>query len=240
MKLALFTMLIVILCSFDCRSTSAVEKGDSCAVSSSYVIRSLGSNIGTVIAKMSGSPTDNDLRADVDVNVGFLFFSFSLKSTETTSIRAGKVIRYRKMIDNGGDLREITGELDGNTFTIMVTDGEKVERKVFSSMSYEATNMEYPEVTLVPGEVRKMRVLDLENSELVDRVYRYVAEEQAVIDGRVIRIFVADFSDKNSECRRWTAIFDGLPVVRRQDGKEKTGIFNPSYSVRQTKVIVDH
>jgi hypothetical protein len=171
MKLALFTILIVILCSFDCRSTSAVEKGGMCAVSSSYVIRSLGSNIGTVNAKMSGSATNNDLRADVDVNVGFLCFCFSLKSTETTSIRGGKVIRYSKTIDTGGDLREITGELDGDMFTIMVTEGEKVERKVFSTMTYEATNMEYPEVTLVPGEVRRMRVLDLENSELVDRVF---------------------------------------------------------------------
>jgi hypothetical protein len=240
MKLALFTILIVILCSFDCRSTSAVEKGDSCAVSSIYVIRSLGSNIGTVSAKMSGSATDNDLRADVDVNVGFLFFRFALKSTETTSIRGGKVIRYRKTIDTGGDLRVITGELDGDMFTIIVTDGEKVERKVFSTKLYEVTNMEYPEVTLAPGEERRMRVLDLENSEVVDRVYRYVAEEQAEIDGRVIRIIVADFSDKNSECRRWTAVFDGLPVVRRQDGKEKTGLFNPSYSVRQTKVTVGH
>jgi len=240
MKLALFTILIVILCSFDCRSTSAVEKGDSCEVSSSYVIRSLGSNIGTVSAKMSGSATDNDLRADVDVNVGFLFFRFSLKSTETTSIRGGKVIRYRKTIDTGGDHKEIMGELDGSIFTIMIHDGENVERKVFPAMIYQVTNMEYPEVTLAPGEERRMRVLDLENSEVVDRVYRYVAEEQAEIDGRVIRIIVADFADKNSECRRWTAIFDGLPVVRRQDGKEKTGLFNPSYSVRQTKVVVDN
>jgi hypothetical protein len=238
MRLALFTMLIVILCSFDCRSTSAVEKGDSFAVSSSYVIRSLGSNIGTVSAKMSGTATDNDLRADVDVNVSFLFFSFSLKSIETTSIRDGKVIRYRKAIDTGGDHREITGELDGGMFTILIRDGEQVERKVFSTMTYEVTNMEYPEVTLAPGEVRRMRVLDLENSEVVDRVYRYVAEEQAQIDGRDIRIIVADFTDKNSECRRWTAIIDGLPVVKRQDGKEKTGLFNPSYSVRQTKVAV--
>ena len=128
---------------------------------------------------MSGTATDNDLRADVDVNVGFLFFSFSLKSTETTSIRGGKVMRYRKTIDTGGDHREITGELDGGMFTILIRDGEKVERKVFSTMIYEVTNMEYPEVTLAPGEVRRMRVLDLENSEVVDRVYRYVAEEQA-------------------------------------------------------------
>ena len=240
MKLALFTMLIVILCSFDCRSTSAVEKEDSCSVLSNYVIRSLGSDIGTVSAKMSGSATDNDLRADVDVNVGFLFFRFSLKSTETTSIRGGKVMRYRKTIDTGGNHREITGELDGGMFTIVVRDDEKEESKGFSAMIYDVTNMEYPEVTLVPGEVRRMRVLDLENSEVVNRVYRYVAEEQAEIDGRVIRIIVADFVDKNSECRRWTAIINGLPVVRRQDGKEKTGLFNPSYSVRQTKVAVGH
>jgi len=50
---------------------------------------------------------------------------------------------------------------------------------------------------------------------------------------------VADFADENGECRRWTAIINGLPVVIRQEGKEKTGLFNPAYAVRQTKVTVD-
>jgi hypothetical protein len=98
--------------------------------------------------------------------------------------------------------------------------------------------MEYPETELAPGEVRRMRILDLENTEVVDREYRYVSEEQAEIDGRVTRIIVSDFNDKNSEARRWTAIINGLPVVVRQAGKEKTGLFNPSYSVRQTNATV--
>lgn len=234
----LFAILIVIICFLDCRSTSAVEKSEFCEVKSSYVIRSLGSDIGNVSAKMSGTPIDNDLRADVDVNVGVWFFSFSLKSTETTSIRAGRMVRYHKTIDTGSKHREISGELDGGAVTIVIRDGEKVERKVFPTKSFEATNMEYPEVTLAPGEVRRMRVLDLENSEVVDRVYRYVAEEHSEIDGLDTRIIVADFDDENSECRRWTAIINGLPVVIRQAGKEKTGLFNPAYSVRQTKVAV--
>jgi hypothetical protein len=99
--------------------------------------------------------------------------------------------------------------------------------------------MEYPEMALAPGEVRKMRVVDLENAEIVGREYRQVAEEQTEINGRGSRVMVADFADKNSEGRRWTAIVSGLPVVMRQEGKEKTGLFNPSYSVRQTRVTVD-
>jgi hypothetical protein len=199
----------------------------------------LGTGIGTVNAKMSGTATDNDLRADVDVNVRLLFFGFSLKSTETTSIRDGKVVLFSKTIDTGGYQREITGERDGDTFTIVVRDGEKVDRRVFSTTGYQTTNMEYPEVALSPGEIRRMRVLDLENSEVVDREYRYVAEEQTKIDGRAARVIVSDFTDKNSECRRWTAVINGLPVVVRQDGKEKTGLFNPSYSVRQTQADID-
>lgn len=233
-------LLVLILFSLVSHSAFAVEKANSCAVLSSYVIRSLGSDIGTVRAKTSGTSADNDFRADVNVNVGFLFFRFSLKSTETTSIRGGRVMNYHKTIDSGGDHREITGELDGDMFTIVVRDGKKVERKGFPAKNYEITNMEYPELTLAQGEVRRMQVLDLENAEVVDRSYRYVAEEQAEIDGRVTRIIVADFSDKNSECRRWTAVVDGIPVVKRQTGKEKTGVFNPSYSVRQTKVTVVH
>jgi hypothetical protein len=239
MKWTLVSLLIVLICTFDCSTVSAAETGKNCAVVSRYAIRSLGSGIGTVNAMMSGTATDNDLRADVDVNVRLLFFGFSLKSTETTSIRGGKVVVYNKKIDTGGKYREITGERDGDIFTVVVRDGEKVDRKVFSTTGYQATNMEYPEVLLSPGEVRRMRILDLENSEVVDREYRYVAEEKAEIDGRAARIIVSDFTDKNSECRRWTAIINGLPVVVRQEGKEKTGLFNPSYSVRQTKAEVD-
>lgn len=240
MKSPLFILIFAMLCPLDCQGTFAAEKDDGCAVLSDYIIRSLGSDIGTVNAKMSGTDTDYDLRADVYVKVGLLFFSFSLKSTETTSIRGGKVVRYRKTIDTGGGHREITGELEGDVFTMVVRDGDKTERKAFPTKIYEVTNMEYPELTLTPGQDRKMRVLDLENSEVVDRSYRYVAEEKAEINGRVIHIVVADFADKNSECRRWTALVNGLPIVKRQAGKEKTGLFNPSYSVQQTKVTVVH
>lgn len=85
---------------------------------------------------------------------------------------------------------------------------------------WRRTKLTNPELTLAPGEVRMMRVLDLENFEVVERVYRHVAEERAEIDGRVSGVIVADFADENAECRRWTAIINGLPVVIRQEGKE--------------------
>lgn len=238
MKTALYSLLIIFSCSLDCSADPAVEKGKNCPVLSNYVIHSLGSDIGKVNAKMSGTATDNDLRADVDVKVSLWFFGFVLKSTETTSIRGGKVILYRKTIDTGGNHREIKGELDGDVLNVVVRDGKNVERKEFPTSCYQATNMEYPELMLAPGDKKSMRVLDLENTEVVDREYRYVGEEQAEIDGRAVRIIVSDFNDKNAEGRRWTAVVNGLPVVVRQAGKEKTGLFNPSYSVRQTKATV--
>jgi hypothetical protein len=183
---------------------------------------------------MSGTTSDNDFRADVDVHVNLWFFGFSLKSSETTSIRAGRVVRYRKTIDTGGHRREITGEVAGDTLTMLVQDRGKVERTSIPLVDYDITNMEYPEVALVPGETRRMRVMDLENAEVVERQYRYVKEEKSEIEGREVKVIVADFSDKNAECRRWTAVVNGLPIVIRQDGKEKTGFFNPSYSVKQT------
>ena len=236
MKRFLITLLVV--CALGCRIASAAEKGESRTVAVSYVIRSLGSDIGTVSAKTVGTARDNDFRADVNVNVRFLFFEFSLASSETTSIRGGKLVRYHKTIYNKGHRREIAGELNGDIFSIVVRDGEQAEHKEFPAAGYVTTNMEYPEVTLAPGEIRRVRVVDLENSEIVDREYRHVADEQAEINGQS-RVIVSDFVDKNSEGRRWTAIVNGLPVVIRQEGKEKTGLFNPSYAVRQTGVTVN-
>ena len=217
---------------------SAAENGESCEVASSMVIRSLATDIGTVSAKIAGTATDSDLQADVDVHVGWWFFSFVLKSSESASIRGGKLVTYRKTIDTGGHRKEIRGELNGNILTILVRDRGKTERKEFPTTNYHTTNMEYPEVTLTPGEVRKMRVIDLENAEAVDREYRHVAEEQVVISGRLTRVVVSDATDNNAEYRRWTAVVNGVPVVIRQEGKEKTGLFNPAYSVRQTKAAV--
>ncbi len=71
------------------------------------------------------------------------FLAFSLKSTESTSIRAGKMVRYNKTIDTGSNRREITGDLYGCMLTVMVWDGEKAEGKRFSTMSFEATNMQH-------------------------------------------------------------------------------------------------
>jgi len=204
-------------------------------MSARYAIRSLGLVIGSVNTKIAGTETDNDFRADADVNVGLWFLNFSLKSSETASIRNGKMVYYRKTIDTGGHHREITGELKGDIMEMVVRDRGKSERKMFPVTGFALTNMEYPELKLTPGQTRHVRVIDLENSEIVDREYRYVTEEQTEVNGQVSRVVVADFSDKNSECRRWTAVVNGLPIVLRQDGKEKTGLFSPKYSVRQIR-----
>jgi len=240
MKLILFA-LIVVACFLDCSVASAArDAGEGSSVAVNYIIRSLGVDIGSVSAKTVGTATDNDFRADVSVNVPLLFFSFSLSSTETASIRNGKLVSYRKTITNKGHRREITGELKGDFFNITVRDGGKVEHRKFPVTDYAITNMEYPEVTLARGEVRKMRVFDLENAEIVDREYRQVEEEQTETNGRRSRVIITDFTDKNAEGMRWTTIASGLPIVMRQKGKEKTGLFNPAYLVRQTTTSAKH
>jgi hypothetical protein len=236
MNLALYALLIV--CSLGCDIAFAVNNGESHTVAVSYVIRSLGSDIGTVSAKTVGTARDYDFFDDVNVNARFLFFGFSLKSSETASIRGGKLVNYHKTIDSKGRRREITGKLNGATFNMVVLDGGKTQHKEFQVTDYVTTNLEYPEVSLAPGEVRRMRVLDLENTEIVNREYRQISEEEAEINGRGSRVMASDFADKNAEGRRWTAFVGELPFVWRQEGKEKTGLFTPSYSMRQTRVTV--
>jgi len=237
MKPVLYMLLIV--CALGCDISFAAQSGESRTVAVNYVIRSLGSDIGTVSAKTIGTARDYEFRDDVTVNVRFLFFKFSQVSSETASIRGGKLVRYHKTTDTKGQRREITGELNGAVFNMVVREGGKTEHKAFPAADYVTTNLEYPEVALAPGEVRRMRVMDLENTEIVDREYRQAAEEQTELNGRGSRVIVSDFADKNAEGRRWTAIVSGLPVVIRQEGKEKTGLFNPSYLVRQTNVTAD-
>jgi hypothetical protein len=233
-RLTLCTIFAV--CSLGRGIVFAASNDEIRTVEVSYIIQSLGSDIGTVNARTIGSARNCDFQADTNVNVHFWFLNFSLASSEKARIREGKLVSYHKIVDANGHRREISGELIGDILRMVVREGGKEEHKDIPVAGYITTNIEYPEMTLTPGEERKMPVVDLENTVIVDRKYRQIAEENATIVGRVRRVVVSDFSDENAEGRRWTTSIDGLPIVLRQEGKEKTGLFNPSYKVLQTKV----
>jgi hypothetical protein len=224
--------------SIGCGIVFAASNDEIRTVEVSYIIQSLGSDIGTVSARTIGSALNCDFQADTNVNAHFWFLNFSLTSKEKARIREGKLVSYHKIVDANGHHREISGELIGDIFRMIAREGGKEEYKDIPVKDYITTNMEYPEMTLASGEVRKMPVVDLENTAIVDRKYRQVTEEHATISGRVRRVMVSDFSDENAEGRRWTTFIDGLPIVLRQEGKEKRGLFNPSYKVLQTKIAI--
>jgi hypothetical protein len=235
-RLTLCTIFVVY--SLGCGIVFAASNDEIRTVEVSYIIQSLGSDIGTVSARTVGSAQNSDFQADTNVNVHFGFLNFSLTSSEKARICGGKLVSYHKIVDTNGHRKEISGKLIGDFFRMVAREGGKEEHKDIPVTGYITTNMEYPEMTLAPGEVRKMLIVDLENTAIVDRKYRQVMEEHAKINGRDSRIIVSDFSDENAEGRRWTTSIGGLPIVLRQEGKEKTGLFNPSYKVLQTKVTI--
>lgn len=235
-RLTLCTVIAV--CSLGCGIVFAASNYEIRTVEVSYIIRSLGSDIGTVSARTVGSARNFDFQADTNVNVHFWFLHFSLTSIEKARIREGKLVSYHKVIDANGHHREVSGELVGDILRMVASEGGKEAHKDIPVAGYITTNLEYPEMTLTPAEIRKMPVVDLENTAIVDRKYRQVTEEHAKINGRDSRVIVSDFFDKNAEGRRWTTSIAGLPIVLRQEGKEKTGLFNPSYKVLQTKITI--
>ncbi|MDD2539440.1 MAG: hypothetical protein PHH28_00160 [Desulfuromonadaceae bacterium] len=235
-KLTLCVLFVV--CFIDCGSAFAATNDAINTVSVNYIIKSLGSEIGTVSAKTTGTARDNDFQADTNVKVHFWFINFSLSSCENARIREGKLVKYHKIVDTNGHRKEITGKLIGNVFEMVTREGGKEQHTDIPTTGYVSTTIEYPEVTLALGEIRKMLVVDLGTSAIVGRKYRHVTEEHTKINGRDNQVIVSDFSDKNAEGRRWTTIIAGLPIVLRQEGKEKVGLFNSSYKVLETKVAI--
>lgn len=229
---------IVAVCALGCGTVSAATDDGIRAVEVSYVVKSLGSDIGTVSARTVGTASNCDSQADTKVNVHYWFMNFSLTSSEKACIRGGKVVSYHKTTDANGRRREVSGELVGDVFRMVAREGGKEVHKDIPVTGYTTTNMEYPELTLAPGEVRIMPVLDLENTVIVKRKYRQIAEEHATVSGQDRRVMVSDFFDDKAEGRRWTTTVEGLPIILRQEGKDKTGLFNPSYKVLQTKVTI--
>jgi hypothetical protein len=232
----IFTIFIFLV------SFRAVEV--SCAVlnnsrESSYEVFSHGMKIGEVktvcgpVARERGKTFHFESTMHIDAQ--FVFFSYTLDKKEEAMVGSEGTLSYRRTSYENGKNTLVAGRLEEGVFRFHISENGTNRTLVVPRRKYDYTTLDCPETTLGPEEREKtLRILDLENLEIVMRKYRWVREEDVRVGARRIRCKVIDFEDSNKKGRRWVEEDELGILVTRQDGSGK-GV---SYSSRLTSLAM--
>jgi hypothetical protein len=206
---------------------------------SSYEVFSHGLKIGE--AKIVCGPVMRErgrtfrFESSMHIDARFVFFSYSLEKKEEAMVGSEGTLSYRRTSQENGKNTLVAGRVEDGSFRFTITENGERRVLVVPRRKYDFTNLDCPEITLGPEEREKtLRILDLENLEIVTRKYRWVREEDVRVGGRRIHCKVIDFEDQNKRGRRWVEEDELGVLVTRQDGTGKGG----SYSSRLTSLAV--
>ena len=214
----------------DCSAASGARE-------SRYEIFSRGLRVGNLTTSFS-QDTYNDRKAlrfesDTRVKADFLVYSVAIESHETALVTEEGTVSYKRSDRRKGKHLEASGRLERGRFVLDVTENGNRRTLLFDKSRYDHTTMECPETQMSQeGEEMSLRLLDFESLSIVTRRYRWVKNEDVVVEGKPIRCRVIDFEDSHKKGRRWIKADDLGVIIARQDGKGKDG----SYSLRMTKL----
>ena len=158
------------------------------------------------------------------IDAAFLFFGVKSQRAEEAVIGESGTLRYQRSGTENGRKTSVSGEYDGDAFTLRITEGDSRRAEVFKRGSYDFTTMDCPEMTLKQeGEQVTVRLLDLEDCRVVTRRYHWVKSEDLRIGERTVRCRVIDFEDQANRCRRWVMRDELGILIVRQEGRGTSG-----------------
>jgi hypothetical protein len=200
---------------------------------SSYEVFSHGLRIGEVktvcgpVARERGKAFRFESSMHIDAR--FVFFSYTLDKKEEAMVGSEGTLSYRRTSLENGKNTLVAGRMEDGVFRFRITENGEERTLVVPRRKYDYTSLDCPETALGSNEREKtLRILDLENLEIVTRKYRWVREEDVRVGERRIHCKVIDFEDSNKRGRRWLEEDELGILVTRQDGSGK-GV---SYSSR--------
>jgi hypothetical protein len=229
--------LLIFLLSFSVGDVFSSVLHD--ARESSYEVFSHGLRIGEVktvcgpVARERGKAFRFESLMHIDAR--FVFFSYTLDKKEEAMVGSEGTLSYRRTSQENGKNILVAGRMEDGVFRFHITENGEKRTLVIPRRKYDYTSLDCPETALGSGEREKtLRILDLENLEIVTRKYRWVREEDVRVGDRRIHCKVIDFEDSNKKGRRWVDEDELGILVTRQDGTGK-GV---SYSSRLTSLAV--
>jgi hypothetical protein len=207
-------------------SAGASVPADVDARESVYEVFSHGMKIGEV--KTVCAPQAREQRksfrfeSSTRINANFLFFSYNLDKKEEAMVGEEGTVSYRRCALENGKAMQVSGRMENGAFRFTIEENGNRRILVVPRERYDVTSLDCPEVSMGPNEKDKtLRVLDLENLEIVTRRYRWVRDENIGVAGRQIHCKVIDYQDPNKKARRWLEEDELGVLVTRQEGKGK-------------------
>lgn len=204
---------------------------------SRYEIFSHGLRVGDLTTIFSHT-VHNDRKAlrfesKTRVKADLLVFAVAYDSHETAVVTEQGTVSYRRTDRRKGKQLDAIGRLEGGRFILEVNENGVRRSLSFDRSRYDHTTMECPETLMSRvGEEKSERLLDFESLSVITRQYRWVKNEEVIVEGRPILCRVIDFEDPHKRGRRWIKADDLGVIIARQDGKGKDG----SYSLRMTRL----
>lgn len=198
--------------------------------SSRFSIHSHGIRIGDASSTCSRGDDNTIIFSNsTRINASFIVRSYSLDSREYANVGKNGTVSYSRTSLENGKSTVVKGLLENGQFKLNITENDSKRTISIPRIEYDFTTMECPETLLTQvGEKKSIRLLDLENLEVVKRNYTWVRNEEVRVGGKSYNCRVIDFEDKNKKCRRWIKPDDIGVIIARQDGSGKAG----TYSVR--------
>lgn len=194
----------------------------------SYTLHAKGMHVGDL--QIVTAPFNSEgarifrFHSTTRIAAAFLFFGVKSQRTEEAVIGASGTLRYQRSGTENGRKTSVSGEYDGDAFTLRITEGSNQRAEVFKRESYDFTTMDCPEMALKQeGEQVTVRLLDLELCRVVTRRYHWVKSEDVRIGERTVRCRVIDFEDQANRCRRWVMLDELGILIVRQEGRGSSG-----------------
>ncbi len=200
---------------------------------SRFSIHSHGIRIGDASSTCSRGDDNTIIFSNATrIEANFIVRSYSLDSKEYAVVGKNGTVSYSRTSLENGKSTVAKGLLENGQFKLNIMENDVKRSTFIPRTEYDFTTMECPETLLTQvGEKKSIRLLDLENMEVVKRHYTWIRNEEVRIRGKSYNCRVIDFEDKNKKCRRWIRPDDLGVMVARQDGSGKAG----TYSVRMVE-----
>lgn len=200
------------------------------AVTYDYEVSFDEERVGAMVTKVSLERTANgavraiDNSLDIRVSVGSRI-AFSLDYASSSQIGSSGLLRYESRATIDGEAASASASLERDALVVVVSLGGRRASKRFSQEDYDLTSAET--VGFRPadfGSERTVRVLDLDEQEIVSRTLRWVADETLRIGPVALRCKVVEFEDRNARGIQWIGP-DSHPVVVQEESEDEDGRF---------------
>jgi hypothetical protein len=149
-----------------------------------------------------------------------------MKMDETWTTDAGGLIAYKWDSVENGRRRTIGGELRGGIFRFEIDEDGQKRAWTTPRAAFDLDAGSQPSPLPSMGEAIKARVLDPSTCTITERTYRGTGEEMLIVGKRRLKCHTLTIEYPGTHIRRWFIADAFGPLILREDGRQKRGVYS--------------